>query len=446
VVRKVSNNNVESFIEMNIQNRTGAASGVGALIAMSIMLQLVTGCSPKESPRVESVRPVKTMIVAAGDDEHTRVFPGRVGALRNAELTFPVPGVLVSFNVKEGQAVAKGEVIAQLRTNEFSARLATLQGQLDQARAALRSQEAGERPEEQLRRASALRSAEARLSNARIEYERASRMVKTEAISRSEYDQAATLYQVAQEDHKAARQMFEMGTVGREEDVAARQADVRALEGRVTEAKIQLDDCTMRAPFAGVVAQRLVEERQNVRANEPVVRFQDAKELEIAADVPESIMVADIRTADILQMFAEIGGAPGLQFPVTIREISQQADPTTQTFRVRVAMQAPEGLQVLPGMTATVTVIYRRASVLGNPIFVPISSVAKLDTGEQVVWVVSPDQTVTRRPVKLGTTTGSRIQILAGVEPGDRIAVAGARSLREGMKVSDLGNALGGRP
>jgi membrane fusion protein, multidrug efflux system len=432
---------------MNTRSQTGGTRRVVALIAGAIiLLQLGTGCAPKEAPRAGAVRPVKTMLVVAGDDVHTRVFPGIVGAQRNAELTFPVPGVLVSFNVTEGQAVTNGEVIAQLRTNEFAARLTTLQGQLDQARAALRSQEAGERPEEQLRRGSAVRSAEARLANARLDYERFSRLLETQAISRSEFERAETAYRVAQEDYASARQMLEMGTVGREEDIAARQADVRALEGRVTEATIQLDDCTMRAPFAGVVAQRLVQERQNVRANEPVIRFQDAQELEIAADVPESVMVADIRTADILQMFAEIGGAPGLQFPVTVREISQEADPTTQTFRVRAAMKAPPGMQVLPGMTATVTVIYRRASILGNSIFVPISSVAKLDTGEQVVWAVGPDQTVTRQPVKLGAMTGNRIEVLAGLEPGARIVVAGVRSLRDGMKVSDLGNALGGRP
>ena len=105
--------------------------------------------------------------------------------------------------------------------------------------------------------------------------------------------------------------------------------------------------------YDGVVAQRLVEERQNIRAMEPVVRFQDVEELEIAVDVPETVMVADIRTADILQMVAEISGAPRVQFPVTIREIAQEADPTTQTFRVRAAMKAPESIQILPGMTAT---------------------------------------------------------------------------------------------
>jgi membrane fusion protein, multidrug efflux system len=215
-----------------------------------------------------------------------------------------VSGVLIQLPVTEGQSVAKGEVIAQLRDEEFRARLQTLQGQLDQARAALRSLQAGERPEERLRRETQLRAAEARLVNARAESERNAGMVKTQAISRQEFERGETAYRVAQEEYQAALQMVEMATIGREEDIEARKAEVRALEGRVVEANIQLTDTTLRAPYDGVIARRFVDVNQNVRANEPVVRFQDANEIDIAVDVPESVMIADIRTADIVEMFA----------------------------------------------------------------------------------------------------------------------------------------------
>src|SRR5262249_56094047 len=127
--------------------------------------------------------------------------------------------------------------------------------------------------------------------------------------------------------------------------------EVRGLEGRVVEAKLQLDDCTLRAPYDGVVAQRLVEERQNVRAMEPVVRFQDVEELDIVVDVPETVMVADIRTADIVQMVAEVSAAPGIQFPVTIREIAKEADPTTQHLRLPPPMPPPHTHPILPTIT-----------------------------------------------------------------------------------------------
>ena len=433
---------MNTIINPSHQKR-GGLGHIAPFILSSLFL--AGGCTREEPARPDVVRPIKTMVVAAGEEARTRLFSGRVESSRNADLTFSVSGVLIKFAVTEGQKVAKGEVIAQLRDDEFRARLQTLQGQLDQARAALRSLQAGERPEERLRRETQVRAAEARLANARLESERNASMLRTQAISRQECDRGETAYQVAQEDYKAALQMLEMGTIGREEDIEAREAEVRALEGRVVEANIQVNDTTLRAPYDGVIARRFVEVKQNIRANEPVVRFQDADEVDIAVDVPESVMIADIRTADIIEMFAELSGAPGVRIPVRVREVSQVADPTTQTFNVRVAMKATPGITVLPGMTATVTVIYRRAGILGNRVLVPISAVSNVSSGGQVAWVLGSDQSVTRRVVKTGEATGGRIEIVDGLQPGDRIAVAGINSLREGMKVRDLGTALGGR-
>jgi multidrug efflux pump subunit AcrA (membrane-fusion protein) len=102
------------------------------------------------------------MIVAAGDTVDARTFPGRVDASKRVELAFQVPGVLVNLRVKEGQMVKKGQVIAQLRPDEFQARLETAQGQLDQAKATLDAVRLGERPEEQIRRETQERATAAR--------------------------------------------------------------------------------------------------------------------------------------------------------------------------------------------------------------------------------------------------------------------------------------------
>src|SRR5262249_12846868 len=159
-------------------------------------------------------------------------------------------------------------------------------------------------------------------------------------------------------------------------------------------------------------------------ANEPVVKFKDMEEVVAAVDVPETVMAADIRSADIVELLAEFSGAPGLEFPVHITEVAQTADPTTQTFRVRVAMKAPPDINLLPAMAARVTVTYRRAGVLGDRILVPVAAVLKDAAGAQVAWVLGPEQTVSRRPVKLGEPTGGRVEIIDGLQPGDRIVVA----------------------
>jgi len=402
---------------------------------------LASGCTPPSVKVSDAVRPVKTLVVSAGGDERVRSFPGTVEASRRVELAFQVSGRLTELPVKEGQQVAKGDMIARLRQDEFQARLTQLQGQLDRARAALAALQAGERPEERLRRESQVRAANARLANARAELDRAKRLVDTRVIPRAEFEQIETVYRVAQEDHQAAIQLAEKGVIGRVEDVMAQEAEVRGLEGRVVEANIQLTDSTLTAPYDGVIARRFVEQGQNVRAKEPIVRFQDVDEVEIVVDVPENVMAADINRADIVEMLAELSGAPGLTFPVEIREISQVADPTTQTYKVRTAMRAPEGVRVLPGMTATVTATYRPARVLGARIMVPSSAVAERN-GKQVVWLVAADGKVEPRNVTVGAASGGDVEITAGLAPGDRIATAGLSFLRKGMKVRDLGDAL----
>src|SRR5262249_27795043 len=128
-------------------------------LALSLLL-LLAGCSSRATPPPDVVRPVKTMVVVAGEAPHTRFFPGKVEASKRVELAFQVPGVLVKVPVEEGQKVKAGEVIAQLRQDEFKARLKTLQGQLDQARAGLKALQAGERPEQRLRLEAQLRAAE----------------------------------------------------------------------------------------------------------------------------------------------------------------------------------------------------------------------------------------------------------------------------------------------
>lgn len=419
--------------------------GCGASFGPMLICFGLLGCSPEEREQVEVVRPVKTMVVTAGEASNTRRFPGTVDATNRVQLAFQVSGLLVKLPVKEGERVSKGDLIGQIREDEFRARLTALEGQLDQARATLRAALAGERPEERLRREADVRSAESRLANARAEFRRNQQLIASRAVSQSEFERTETTYRIAQDELKSARQALEMGSIAREEDIDAKQAVVRGLEGRVVEAKLQLSDCTLRAPYDGVIAQRFVEEGQNVSAQMPIVKFQDIDEVEIAVDVPETVMTANLQASDVLQMTAEFVGAPGISFPVRVTEMAQRADPTTQTFKVRAAMLQPEEIKVLPGMTATVTLVYRRSSVLGERITIPVEAITQTAEGQQIVWLMGDDNQAVSRAVTLGDAAGGQFEVLDGLAPGDRIIVAGVRFLREGMNVRDLGNALGDR-
>src|SRR5262245_18262466 len=120
------------------------------LLVVSVIC-LAVGCSSRTSTVTEQVRPVKTMVVSAGNRPNVRTFPGKVEAAKSVDLAFQVPGVLIKEPGKEGERVTKGQVIAQLRHDEFQAHVQAAQGPLDEARAKLSALKSGERSEEQLR-------------------------------------------------------------------------------------------------------------------------------------------------------------------------------------------------------------------------------------------------------------------------------------------------------
>ncbi len=402
------------------------------------------GCSQVPIEDAHRVRPVKTYVVTPGDELRELSFPGKVAASKTAELAFMVSGLLVKYPVTEGLRIRKGEIIAQLRQDEFQAQFRIAESQFDRARSDLVALKAGERSEQRQRLEAQLRAAEATLANAESEYNRHAGLLRSGSISRGVYERVETAFLVAQEELKSAQQLLEKSLVARQEVIDSKEAEIRGLEARLAETRIQLEDSTLLAPYNGVVARRFVERQQSIRAKTPVVLFQDLEEIHIAVDVPEAVMTTEIRLTEAERIVAEFSGVPGRQFPVTIAEVAQIADPRTQTFNVRFAMKVPPDLNLLPGMTARVTLFYRSRPTAGKSYFVPVSAVFRDSGGEQVVWIIGPDRGVIRRPVKIGDPSGGRIEILEGLQSGDRIAVAGVSFLREGIKVRDLGDALGG--
>jgi RND family efflux transporter MFP subunit len=419
-----------------------SAIALRTILALSVLCAL-GGCSRQAPPPRDVVRPVKTMVVAAGGEQQNRTFSGRAQAAQEAELASQVSGLLVSLPIREGQRVAKGDVIAQLRQEEFEARVKDLEAQLEQGRVALRTLQAGARPEERAKLEANLRAAQAKLATATAEHERYTRLKSTKVISKAEFDTAERTLRVAQEEAEAAQQRLKISATGRPEDIEAQEAGNRGLEEQVRKARIQLEDSTLHAPFDGVIAQRFVEQNQNVNALQPIARLQHAGEMDIAVDVPEAVM-GGVTADRIVNITAEFTAAPGVQFPVTITEVAQVADPVTQTFRVRGSMKSQPGAAVLPGMTATVTLTYRHGAEGDKRLLVPVTAVKKeASSGEQIVWLIGNDHVVKRRPVKIGQAGDGQLEIVDGLQAGERIAVAGVSFLREGMPVRDLGTALG---
>ncbi len=414
------------------------------------LMVFVTACGKKAEEEAEPkvVRPIKMMTVASSRDAMQRRFPGRVRAARRVELAFRVQGPLIELPVEEGQEVEEGDLIARIDPRDYDANYRTIQGQLANAEATLKSMRQA-RPEDIRRLTANVKTAEAALKLATAEYDRVMRIKTADpgAVSQGMVDKAVEKKEKAEASVNKAKEELRIGKIGaRPEDIQAKEAEIKSLKAQVDLAKLQLDYTALKAPFSGVISKRYVDNFQEVRAKEPIVSLDDISSVEILVDVPE-IMMANVREAsgEPGRAIAEFAAAPGKQYPLTIKEFAIRADPATQTYQVVLEMLQPDDINVLPGMTATVTGAKRLREQAEEIFVVPAIAVTADEAGNSRVWIVDKEtMKVTPRPVKTGELTGTDgIQIVDGIKSGEVIAISGVSRLREGMEVRDLSKMEG---
>jgi RND family efflux transporter MFP subunit len=256
-----------------------------------------------------------------------------------------------------------------------------------------------------------LDAARAEVERTDADFRRYSALYEKDAVSKAQLDQALAARDVAR---------------AQEEDAAA-----------------NLDDTYLRVPFSGRIAETFVENFQDVKAKEPILSLINVNQVEIVIDVPENI-VARFRAVQLDSRFtARFDAAPGREFETRVSEVATQADPRTQTFRVTFSLPQPEGVNVLPGMTATV----KRNPPPGEDVEIVVPAIAIFadEAGSPHVWVI--DRTtgrVERRSVRTGDLSETdSIVVLEGLVPGEDVAVSGVSQLRDGMIVRPVGEVSG---
>ena len=364
----------------------------GFVLLGIILLLFTTGCEKQEVAVEEPVRPVKAMKIADFDEVLRRKFPGRAFATEEVELSFRIPGRLMTLPVNVGDRVKKGDVVARLDPHDYQVGLQLVEGQLENGRAAL--------------------------TGAEREFNRVMRIRKRDpgAVSQSMIDGAIEARDRA-------------------------KANIRSLEAALQAAKDNVRYTYLRAPWNGTVVKKYLENFQDVLAKQKILRLIDKSQIEFEVFVPEHLIVL---APYVTKLFIEFNTYPGRKIPAKIKEIGKEATETTRTYPVTLIMEQQEGIQILPGMAGTADVeSIPPESLSQKGIRVPESSVFASDNNDAFyVWVIDENaQTAHRREVKLGPMTNTGIRIQEGLKPGEWVATAGVHSIREGQKVRILAGA-----
>ena len=163
--------------------------------------------------------------------------------------------------------------------------------------------------------------------------------------AQKDFERAQTLFEQqvsASADYDLAQSIF-----------ASSSAGVKTLEAQLRIARHHLQDCSLVAPFAGVVTLKQVEPFEMITAGRVVMEMQDISSLEVEIRIPENEIVHyQLQRGEPAQV--RLVSLPGQVFTAELKEWQSSADPVTRTYLLRFGFKAPDGIRVLPGMTAEV--------------------------------------------------------------------------------------------
>ncbi|MEM1437806.1 MAG: efflux RND transporter periplasmic adaptor subunit [Pseudomonadota bacterium] len=249
--------------------------------------------------------------------------------------------------------------------------------------------------------------------------------------------QAQAEYQNAESEYRRAQRLRDQDAIS-QSVLEQRQTQLEVRQAAVGTARKALEDTIISAPFSGGVSRVLIEQFQNVQAKEAVVVLQSG-ETEAIIDIPGTI-IARIPQLEPVNTRVILDAAPDLEIPAVFREASGQADPSTQTYQISFTFEPPEGLLILPGMTATVRSTFNFKGTSGDivsaGIAVPIDAILA-EGQDRFVWVVGDDMRLQKRAVTLGQDVTDSVTVTSGLEGNETIVAAGVSFLAEGMQVRE---------
>lgn len=334
---------------------------------------------------------------------------GYVTPRRRATIAAKITGRVTGVFFDEGTRVAEGQLLSTLDDLDYKRALDSAKADRDASQAAIAD-------------------LEVQLKNAQIELHRAEQLQKAGVQTQEALDNAT----MAVDSLKAK--------------IALAKQQVVAAESRISVAQQAVDNCTIRAPFPGIVVSKDAQVGEMVSPNSAgggftrtgIATIVDMKSNEIEVDVNESY-IAKVKEGQPVK--ATLDAFPNDPYDAKVRTVIPTADRQKATVKVRISFLKLDS-KILPDMGVKVAFLEDekpeakergKTKVPQAVAYIPKSAV-RSDSSASFVYVFR-DGKVERRAVSLGTDRGTDVAVLAGVSPGDSLVVKGPESLRDGDKV-----------
>lgn len=389
-----------------------------ALIPLAAAALLLPACSTangKGSEPVPAAAAIHVAAAAATEQPIVRFIraTGSLTAEDQADVAAEVAGRVVATPVERGTAVAAGAELIRLSGAEAEAQAKEAEANAAQIEARLGFSPSGSFDPANVPE---VQTAKASFELAQNEFNRIKSLLDQHVVSQSEFDQRRTQMEAARQQSESAK------------NAAAQQ--YQALQGaraRVALAHKALTDTIVRAPFTGLVGERMVSIGDYVTKGMKVATVVRVDPLRVQLTVPEQFIGAVAVGAPVV---FEVDAYPGRQFAGNIRYVSPALEPNQRALTIEAVV--PNATRALkPGLFATAK-IEQPARTPG--VVVPAGAV-QTSGGTSRVFVVNGDH-VEERIVTVGQTVDGTVEITNGLKAGERVATRNVAQLADGAKVS----------
>ncbi len=384
------------------------------------LVALLAGCSGREAAPTAAAAPadpIAVEVAAPSLEERPLVLAldGTLLADEDSRVTSTVPGRVVETLVERGQRVEEGDPIVRLRDVDYRLQARAARAQVDQARARLGMGEGGAapRPED----TPEVRAAQTDLELAEANLRRAEELARRGALSQQALEQSRATAASARDRHQSAVN----GTRGA-------LASLEAARASLAQAATATREATVRAPFAGEIAERSVSVGEYVGPQTPLVTLVRTDPLRLSLSVPQQHLLA-VRPGQPVSV--RVDAVPDRVFAGTVRYVSAAVDRSTRSLTVEAVVPNGDGL-LRPGLFASARI---ETGGTQQMLVVPPSAVLSR-AGVDRVFVIDGDVVAERVVTVASRTDDERYVIQEGLEPGERVAASSLDQLSDGARVS----------
>lgn len=390
-------------------------AGVAAVL---ILLWLITGWASSE--RSVDVSRLRIAEVARGTLVRDAAVNGRVVAAVSPTLYAPAVST-VTLKIHAGDAVKKGDLLAVLDSPDLNNQLAREQSSLDQLEAEVARQHILAEKQKLVARRDADEAEVARLGAQRI-LERTERGFRGGAISEVDFMRAQDALKSAEIRSKQANQAsgLEIRDVGLELKTKLSQLQRQRL--LLADVQRRVDELNVRAPVDGVIGTLSVADRSVVAANTALMTVVDLSRLEVELEVPESY-ADDLGLGMSAEVSIGTSNATGKLSALSPEVVNHQV-----LARVRFDGAQPAGLRQNQRVSARVLIEEKP-----NVLMLPRGPFVE-NEGGRFAYVMDGSVAV-RRPVQLGATSVSAVEITGGLKPGEKVVIAGTDTFENAERV-----------